>query len=150
MRIKRPPRSMTLLIVGIACTIRRSSVIFPPSSGTLKSTRINTRLPFTSTSATVFLAMAVFLISLLVSGAGKAGRCYEGQGASQAGSHCGAGGVEFKRHARQRPDQPPERPALQGLSHPPVRRLRDPRERAADGHCRTVERGPSHRVWPRA
>jgi hypothetical protein len=45
------------LIVGIACTIRRSSVILPSSSGTLKSTRIRTRFPFTSMSATVFLAI---------------------------------------------------------------------------------------------
>src|SRR4051812_33111094 len=57
MRISRPPRSTMFLIVGNACAIRRSSVIFPPSRGTLKSARIRTRLPFTSTSATVFLAM---------------------------------------------------------------------------------------------
>jgi hypothetical protein len=57
MRTTFPPRSMTLLIVGIACTMRRSSVIFSPSSGTLKSTRMSTRFPFTSMSATVFFAM---------------------------------------------------------------------------------------------
>ena len=43
------------LMVGRAATIRVSSVIFVPSSGTLKSQRTNTRLPDTSISSMVFL-----------------------------------------------------------------------------------------------
>ena len=54
MRISRPSRSSTLLIVGNAWTIRRSSLILPLAIGTVKSTRSRTRLPLTSMSATVF------------------------------------------------------------------------------------------------
>src|SRR5258708_13978590 len=43
------------LIVGKAAVMRVSSVILPSSSGTLKSTRTRTRLPFKSTSRMVFL-----------------------------------------------------------------------------------------------
>src|SRR5262249_4195943 len=50
------PWAIRYWIVGIAATIRVSSVIFPVSScGTLKSTRASTRFPFTSTSSIVFL-----------------------------------------------------------------------------------------------
>ena len=46
MRISRPPRSSTSLIVGSAMDAAMSSVILRlSSSGTLKSTRIRTRLP---------------------------------------------------------------------------------------------------------
>src|SRR5438309_1354964 len=69
MRIRRPPRSMMFFIVGIACTMRRSSVIVSPSKGTLKSARIRTRLPLTSMSAIVcFCGIGSFPGSLFCSG----------------------------------------------------------------------------------
>src|SRR3954463_6427456 len=42
--------------------MRRSSVIWPSSIGTLKSARISTSFPFTSTSATVFFAIVKLLL----------------------------------------------------------------------------------------
>src|SRR5262249_47626432 len=44
-RISRPPFSITYRMDGKAAVILVSSVIFPSASGTLKSTRMNTRLP---------------------------------------------------------------------------------------------------------
>jgi hypothetical protein len=49
--------SMAYRIVGRAAMIRVSSVIFPSFTGTLKSTRMNTRLPAMSTSLIVFLSI---------------------------------------------------------------------------------------------
>src|SRR5262245_3489292 len=49
-RISRPPFSMTCLIDGSDALMRVSSVILPSEVGTLKSTRIKTRLPFRSRS----------------------------------------------------------------------------------------------------
>src|SRR4051812_30614365 len=43
--MSRPPFSMMYRIDGKAAVILVSSVIFPSASGTLKSTRMNTRLP---------------------------------------------------------------------------------------------------------
>ena len=43
---------MAYLIVGSEALIRVSSLITPPFSGTLKSTRMKTRLPLRSTSLT--------------------------------------------------------------------------------------------------
>ena len=59
-RITLAPLSIRYLIVGSAPTIRFSSVILPSaSSGTLKSQRTKTFLPFTSTSSTVNLLYIV-------------------------------------------------------------------------------------------
>jgi len=52
-RMTRPPRSMTCLIVGMASRMRESSPIFPLWRGTLKSTRMKTRLFSTGSSRTV-------------------------------------------------------------------------------------------------
>ena len=46
-------------MVGIAARMRESSVTLPSSSGTLKSTRTNTRFPATSASRTVSLSIAM-------------------------------------------------------------------------------------------
>ena len=54
-RMTLPPSAMSFLMVGRAATIRFSSVISPFLSGTLKSQRTRTRLPFTLRSSTVFL-----------------------------------------------------------------------------------------------
>ena len=47
---------------GKAALIRLSSVTLPSAIGTLKSTRIRTRLPFRSISLTVFLSMLILLV----------------------------------------------------------------------------------------
>ena len=52
-----PPWSMTCLMLGRAARMRRSSVIFPPFKGTLKSTRISTVLPLALMSEIVLVAM---------------------------------------------------------------------------------------------
>ena len=52
------PCSMAYLIVGSDARIRVSSLITPPFSGTLKSTRMKTRLPLRSTSVIDCVAMA--------------------------------------------------------------------------------------------
>src|SRR5271165_6320242 len=54
---KRPPFSIASFNVGSVSRIRVSSVTTPSFSGTLKSTRINTRLPFNSKSRIVNLFM---------------------------------------------------------------------------------------------
>ena len=46
-------------MVGMAALMRVSSVTVVPSKGTLKSTRMSTRLPSTSMSLTVFLVKAI-------------------------------------------------------------------------------------------
>ena len=52
---------MMCRIDGMAARIRVSSATWPPLSGTLKSTRISTRLPLTSISSMV----SFFIDSLL-------------------------------------------------------------------------------------
>ena len=59
-------------MVGMAARTRVSSVTTPSFRGTLKSTRIRTRLPSTSASRTVFLVKAM-LTPLLVEGANTKG-----------------------------------------------------------------------------
>src|SRR5262245_41777610 len=49
-RMSMPPFSITYLIDGSDALIRVSSVILPSEIGTLKSTRMNTRLPVRSRS----------------------------------------------------------------------------------------------------
>ena len=64
MRINRPCRSRTDLMLGNASSMRRSSVMAPSSSiGTLKSTRISTRFEATSICSIVFFAMQAVPIS---------------------------------------------------------------------------------------
>ena len=64
-RITFPPASTAALIVGRAALIRLSSVTFcPSSSGTLKSTRIRTRLPLRSSLSTVSFAMTGLLLQI--------------------------------------------------------------------------------------
>ena len=63
MSTTRAPSSMSFWIVGSAARMRVSSVTTPSLTGTLKSTRTRTRLPFTLMSSTVFLFNA--FISLL-------------------------------------------------------------------------------------
>jgi len=50
-RITFAPASIACLMVGRVRTMRSSSVIFPPSSGTLKSTRMKTRCPASDSSS---------------------------------------------------------------------------------------------------
>ena len=52
------PCSMAYLIDGSEALIRVSSLITPPLSGTLKSTRMKRRLPLRSTSLIDCVAMA--------------------------------------------------------------------------------------------
>src|SRR5215216_1423172 len=56
-RINDAPWFSTYLIVGNEARMRLSSVTLPSCIGTLKSTRIRTRLPLISISLTVFLFM---------------------------------------------------------------------------------------------
>ena len=58
MRAILAPCSVRYSIVGSEARMRVSSVILPPSRGTLKSTRTRTRLPLTSRSLTDCLGMS--------------------------------------------------------------------------------------------
>ena len=61
MRMSLPPCSITYWIDGRAPTMRVSSLILPSFTGTLKSTRMRTRLPWTSTSRRVLVFMVRWL-----------------------------------------------------------------------------------------
>ena len=59
MRMILAPLSLRYSMVGMAARTRVSSVTTPSFRGTLKSTRMRTRLPATSASRTVFLVKAM-------------------------------------------------------------------------------------------
>ena len=65
-------------IVGIAARMRESSVTLPSASGTLKSTRTNTRLPATSASRIVSFSMRSVLLGGDVPPAGDRRRAVAG------------------------------------------------------------------------
>ncbi len=58
------PRSVSQLIVGSAARMRKSSVMTPPSIGTLKSVRTKTRFPLTSPrSASVGMRLMAYFFA---------------------------------------------------------------------------------------
>ena len=57
------PAWTSAMIVGIAARTRESSVTFPSASGTLKSTRTNTRWPATSASRIVSFSIRSVLLA---------------------------------------------------------------------------------------
>src|SRR3990172_11454124 len=77
------PCSSRKRMVGRAARMRESSLTLPSSIGTLKSTRIRTRLPCGSKSRTVSFSIVQFPIWAMP-GSGAGGRGLHGLGGRQA------------------------------------------------------------------